>query len=85
MFQTPVIEDSDVPALLGMKSMKAKRIIVDVGAKLIHFPGPGPVQIILPPGSKTYQLEETPTGHLLLPFAELIKHSPGNGIGTLDS
>jgi len=73
-YNAPVIENSDVPALLGMKSLSAKRAIVDVSGKTISFPGPGKAEIKLPPGSKQYKLEETPTGHLLLPVTELLSN-----------
>ena len=77
-FDAPVIPNSSVPALLGMRSLAAKRAVVDVSAKTLTFPGPGQVQMILPPGSRTYNLEVTPTGHLLLPVTELLKQQqPG--------
>ena len=42
-FDAPVIPNSSVPALLGMRSLAAKRAVVDVSAKTLTFPGPGQV------------------------------------------
>ena len=72
-FDAPVIPNSAVPALLGMRSLKAKRAVIDVHSKRIYFPGNGQVDIRMPEGSTSYQLEETPTGHLLPPVTELAR------------
>ena len=33
----------------------------------LHMCGPDDVQMVLPPGTKSYQLEISPSGHLVLP------------------
>ena len=33
---------------------------------MLHFPGPGEVKIVLPPGSVSHPLEKAPSGHLVL-------------------
>ena len=58
-FTTPI-------GLLGLKTVEQHRAILDVNARQLHFPGPGEVKIILPPGSVSHQLEKAPSGHLLL-------------------
>ena len=66
-FETPVITDSPVPALLGLESLERRRSIIDlVHGHLIEL-GPGGFKLNLPPGSKIRQLQKTPTGHLMLP------------------
>ena len=69
-YAAPVIQDSDVPALLGLKALQKRRSILDLTKKQIHFCGPGEVQITLPPGSRTIDLEAAPSGHLLLPVSD---------------
>ena len=69
-FTAPVIPDSAVPGLLGLKSMINKRAIVDTVNKRLIFCGPGPVEIKPPPGSDVYQMEQAPSGHLLLPISD---------------
>ena len=40
----------DLPGLLGMDVLRSRRAIMDIGKKQLIFPGPGEVEIILPPG-----------------------------------
>ena len=67
-FTTPIVEGSgsELPGLLGLKTLEQHRAILDVNTRQLHFPGPGEVQIILPPGSVSHPLEKAPSGHLLL-------------------
>ena len=69
-FKCPVISDSQVPALLGLRSLKAKRSVIDVFQRKLMCVGPGGYQLVLSPGSVVYDLEEAPSGHLLLPVSE---------------
>ena len=69
-FQTPVIPNSDVPALLGMKTLEARRALLDIRGRKLYFLGPGEYSIQLPPGSVEVDLEKTESGHLLLPITE---------------
>ena len=70
-------EPSDIPALLGLRSLKKFRSILDVINDKLYFIGPGDVQIILPPGSRTMDLEISPSGHMLLPCSEFGAKSHG--------
>ena len=72
-FQAPVIEGSSAPALLGLKSLKEHRALLDVSSGMLHLCAPGEIQITLPPGSESLPLATAPTGHLLLPFQEYAK------------
>lgn len=61
-FEAPVIPNSSVPALFGMRSLAAKRAVVDVSAKTLTFPGPGKVQIVFSPGKSHIQTRGDPNG-----------------------
>ena len=52
--------------LLGLKTLEGKRAILDCGKRMLHLPGDGDVEIVLPPGSVSYPLEKVPSGHLAL-------------------
>ena len=54
-----------------MKSMKNRRVILDLMTNKLHMLGPGNVNSELPPGSQTLQMKQGPSGHLLLPISEL--------------
>jgi hypothetical protein len=69
-FDAPVIPDSDVPALLGLKSLRRHRALIDVAGAVMHSMGPGDYQVIAPPGSQPFALETSPSGHLMLPVTE---------------
>lgn len=49
-FTTLIIRGSRVPGILGMRSMKNRRVVLDVVDNQMHRPGPGSAQIDLPPG-----------------------------------
>ena len=69
LFDTPSVKDSDLPGLLGLISLKNQRGILDMINNKLYFCGPSDIDLLplLPPGTKCYQLEEAPSGHLLLP------------------
>ena len=46
------------------------RALLNMQDMTLHFAGPGEVQVILPPGSESFQLEMSPSGHLMLPCCE---------------
>ena len=66
-YTAPVIPGSDLPPLLGLKSLERKLAILDMGNRKLHFPRPGGVHIHLSPGSISLDLEKSPSGHLILP------------------
>ena len=72
----PTVDQSDLPILLGLDSLKAKRAILDMDSLVLHFVGPGGAKIDLPPGSESFQLEHSQSGHLVLPCGEFhgLKH-----------
>ena len=70
---TPIVQNSHVPGLLGLQTMQMERAILDMANKQLHLCAPGPVNIDLPPGSRTYCLEQAPSGHLLLPITDYLE------------
>ena len=72
-YAAPVIPDSDVPALLGLKSLTNQRAIIDTYNNKLYLVGPGGYKIQMSPGSKVHDLKRSNTGHLLLPCSEFGK------------
>ena len=65
-YTSPVLENSHVPGLLGLKTLEDKESVLDcrrTERKLYC----GPVQIIPLEGCIVHQLEPSPSGHLILP------------------
>ena len=68
-YTAPVIPSSACPALLGLKSLKSHRTVLDLtDNRMILLPSSTPLEI--PIGSEVYGLEQATTGHLLLPISE---------------
>ena len=65
-YTAPMLEDSELPALLGLKSLSEKRCIIDTFNRRLIFVGEGGYKLQLSPGSKTYPLHSAATGHLML-------------------
>ena len=66
-FKTPTVNDSKLPALLGLQALIAQGAILDCRKMQLHFTGPGDNKIELCPGSETFDLVQAPSGHLMLP------------------
>ena len=69
-FEAPCVPNSNLPALLGLTAMKKQRTILDLVSNQMHFCGPGDIKLLLPEGTESFQLEEAPSGHLMLPISE---------------
>ena len=79
-FEAPVVPNSDLPALFGLRSMNSTRTIIDTTTMKIHLVGPGDYDFekLLPAGTKTIKCEASPSGHLVIPTDEFRKAvSPG--------
>ena len=76
-FTAPVVgstsEPSNIPALLGLKSLEAKRAILDLIEGRLILCGPGSASIEAPPGSTILKLERAPSSHWLIPCSEFHK------------
>ena len=68
----PSVPNSELPGLLGLAALRKNRAILDLSSMQLHFCGPGDIKIEsgLPPGTETFQLEQAPSGHLVLPCCE---------------
>ena len=72
-YTAPIIPDSDLPPLLGMRTLEGRKAILDCGNRRLIFPGPGGVHMHLSPGSLVFELEKSPSGHLILPTTNFPK------------
>lgn len=54
MFTAPVIERSEIPALLGLRTMQNQKAIIDTFGMKYIIPGPGGIEMKLSPGTKVY-------------------------------
>eukprot|EP00438_Fugacium_kawagutii_P024626 Skav212826 [mRNA] locus=scaffold2466:561:3704:- [translate_table: standard] len=66
-YTAPVIPNSRLPPLLGLKSLTSKRAILDVYGKLLILPGQGGVEMRCSPGTQVIPLDVAESGHLLVP------------------
>ena len=84
-FQAPIIDDrnSEIPALLGLKSMRAKEGVLEMkgGKELLTFPGPGGYEIKWSPGTIHHKLVQAPSGHLVIPCGNFVHTSSAEAQG----
>ena len=80
-FTTPVVENSDLPGLMGLHTMRNNRCVLDMVNLQLHMCGPDDVQLSVPAGTETYQLELAPSGHLVLPCGNF-QSPPRNQLNT---
>ena len=66
-YEAQFIENSEIPALLGLDTLKRKRAVLDCYNGILYEAGDGEYKLQLPSGSTQYQLEEGASGHWLLP------------------
>eukprot|EP00974_Lingulodinium_polyedra_P038967 3733558-Lingulodinium_polyedra.AAC.1 len=50
--------------------MMAKCAYIDIVNRKFYLCGPGDIKVDLPLGSQTFQLEQSQSGHLLLPVSD---------------
>ena len=67
-FEAPSVTGSNLPGLLGLKSMNDHQAVLDVNTNKLYFMGPGNYDSgsIMPTGTEEYQLEIAPSVHLLV-------------------
>ena len=70
VYTAPIVPGAQIPALFGNKSLKRNRTIIDTIGNRILFLGEGDYTINYPKGTKVYQLEQSPSGHSMLPVTE---------------
>ena len=67
-FVATILENSDIPAILGMESMQRKNAILDlVHNVMIVAEDPADVKIVVDGSAKIFQLQQAPGGYLMLP------------------
>ena len=69
-FTSPTVPSSELPALLGLKSLMEHGAIIDCRNKMLYLCGPGEATITTPPGTEALRLEQAPSGHLVLPISD---------------
>jgi len=74
-YKTPVLPNSGTPALLGQRSLRKMRALIDCFTGRLYFIGPEDYQIKVSPGSETHELVESHAGHLMLPCSEFQDNS----------
>ena len=69
MLKVPTMPNSDLPGILGLQSLRNARSIIDTVSNKLYMLGPGDYDLIkaMPPGTSVVQLEESPSGHLMMP------------------
>ena len=67
-FTAPVIGDSALPPLLGLKSLRRMAAVIDTKKQKMYLPGPGGLEVRCSPGTRTFDLLMSPSGHLILPI-----------------
>ena len=73
MFDTPIVDGSPIPPLWGLQSLRKYRALIDCQGLKLHLLGAGDLRLNLPPGSRTFPLELSEGGHLILPIGEFEK------------
>ncbi len=69
-YRATVLDDSQVPGLLGLATLKRLGAVLDLQSDRLIIPGPGGVKMHSSPGSKHLRLYAAPSGHLILPMCE---------------
>ena len=75
VFTSPILPNSGTPALLGQKSLKRMRCVLDCFQNKLYMIGPGGYTLKPSPGSRIFNLEESHAGHLMLPCSLFNRHA----------
>ena len=70
LYHAPVVPNSEMPALLGNKTMCRMKVLLNLGDGKFIIPGSGSVRITLPAGSRVLDMEMSESGHWMLPITE---------------
>ena len=69
-YTSPFVPNSDLPALLGLRTLINHGALIDCRNKMLYLCGPGDAKIEPPPGTMVMRLEQSPSGHPLLPISD---------------
>jgi len=72
-----------LPALYGQNQCKKARVLLDTYNLKYYSIGPGGYKLMLSPGSKLRQLEESNSGHLMLPCSRFPGAQARNRVDTI--
>ena len=72
-YDAPVVPSETIPGLLGLKTQRRLKAIIDTDANRMIVPGPGGVKIHCSPGTVVYQGYPTVSGHMMFPCTEFDK------------
>ena len=76
IYEAPMLNDSQLPSILGLDALRATRSILDLTSMRLHMCGRGNVYLNLPGGTDSFPLEITPSGHLALPSGQYTDERP---------
>jgi hypothetical protein len=68
-YTAPVLPDSELPALLGLRTLEEKHAVIDTRPNKRKLYLGADIQIIPGPNTTVYDMEKAPSGHLLLPVS----------------
>ena len=66
-YTAPTVDNSELPLLLGLQSLRENCAILEMNKLQLHFCGPAGATIDPGPGATTLDLKISPSGHLVLP------------------
>ena len=73
-FRAPIIPESPIPALLGRKALIRHRALLDMhNNKMFLIGGDGSYNLSAGAGTICLQMEDSPSGHSMLPVTEFHK------------
>jgi hypothetical protein len=75
-FSTGIVDDSSIPALLGLEAIESNRMLIDAPNKKLYLLGAGGYSIQLSPGSTVLPLFKSESGHLMLKASEWANVKP---------
>ena len=78
-YDTQTVPGSQLPALLGLNAARESRMIIDTEQSRVYMAGPGDYnrKKAWPPRTQQVDCGEAPSGHLMLPCAE-VQTQPAN-------
>jgi hypothetical protein len=77
LFKTPIVPNSEIPALLGLELIDAHFMVIDSRNNRLIIPGAGGYRVELSPGSVSLKLHRAMSGHLMLPCTAWKTAKPG--------
>ena len=70
LYEASFIKDSDIPALLGLDTLRRRRAVLDCYNGIMYEIAEGDYEIKMPTGSAKYSLEAAESGHWMLPCSD---------------